>query len=64
VNNAEGDMERLREDKDQEILVLEEGMNDTIQRLKDAQQVTGFLAFRLPTSDNLFEVTPRAWRCE
>ncbi|KAJ6503329.1 ANTH domain-containing protein [Mycena vitilis] len=38
VTNAEGDMERLREEKDQEILVLDESMTDTIQRLQEAQQ--------------------------
>ncbi|KAJ7925985.1 hypothetical protein B0H13DRAFT_2229558 [Mycena leptocephala] len=38
VNNAEGDLERLREEKDQEILVLDESMTDTIQRLQEAQQ--------------------------
>ncbi|KAJ7751284.1 ANTH domain-containing protein [Mycena maculata] len=38
VNNAEGDLERLRDEKDQEIMVLEESMNDTIQRLSEVQQ--------------------------
>ncbi|KAJ6575323.1 ANTH-domain-containing protein [Mycena capillaripes] len=38
VSNAEGDMERLREEKDQEILVLDESMTQTIRQLQEAQQ--------------------------
>ncbi|KAJ7686933.1 ANTH domain-containing protein [Mycena rosella] len=38
ANNAESKLERLRDEKDQEIMVLEESMNDTIQRPSDAQQ--------------------------
>lgn len=39
ANNAESDMERLREEKDEEIMVLNESVNDTIGRLSDAQEV-------------------------
>lgn len=39
LNNASGDMERLRDEKDQEILILQEGMDSTIQSLSEAQQV-------------------------
>jgi len=39
LDNASGDMERLRDEKDQEILILQEGMDSTIQRLSEAQQV-------------------------
>jgi len=39
LNNASGDMERLRDEKDQEILILQEGMDSTIHQLSEAQQV-------------------------
>ena len=39
ANNAESDMERLREEKDEEIMVLNESVNDTIGRLSEAQEV-------------------------
>lgn len=39
LNNASGDMERLREEKDQEIMILQEGMDSTIEQLNEAQQV-------------------------
>lgn len=39
LNNASGDLERLREEKDQEIMILQEGMDSTIQQLSEAQQV-------------------------
>ncbi|KAF8140620.1 ANTH domain-containing protein [Boletus edulis] len=38
LNNASGDTERLREEKDQEIMILQEGMDSTIQQLSEAQQ--------------------------
>lgn len=40
LNNASGDLEHLREEKDQEIMILQEGMDSTIQQLSEAQQVT------------------------
>jgi hypothetical protein len=43
LNNAAGDMERLREEKDQEILILQEGMDSTIQQLSEAEQVSSVL---------------------
>ena len=39
MNNAQLDMERLRDEKDQEIMILQEGMDSTIQQLSEAQQV-------------------------
>jgi hypothetical protein len=54
VNNAEGDLERLREEKDQEILVLDESMTDTIQRLQEAQQVITFASRHLLQSLTTF----------
>ena len=32
-------MERLREEKDQEIMILQEGMDSALQKLSEAQQV-------------------------
>lgn len=39
LDNAGGDLERLRDEKDQEIAILQEGMDSTIQQLSEAQQV-------------------------
>ena len=39
LDNSSGDLERLREEKDQEIAILQEGMDSTIQQLSDIQQV-------------------------
>lgn len=56
LNNASGDLEHLREEKDQEIMILQEGMDSTIQQLSEAQQVTQFSASRIIR----FDVLPRA----
>lgn len=45
LDNSGGDLERLREEKDQEIMILQEGMDSTIQQLSEAQQV--YLAYKL-----------------
>lgn len=39
LDNVSVDMERLKEEKDQEIAILQEGMDSTIQQLHDSQQV-------------------------
>jgi len=39
LDNVAGDMERLREEKDNEILILQESVDATIERLSEAQQV-------------------------
>ena len=39
LDNASGDIERLREEKDAEIQILQEGMDSTIQELADARAV-------------------------
>lgn len=39
LDNSSADLERLREEKDQEIAILQEGMDSTIQQLHEAQQV-------------------------
>lgn len=39
LDDSGGALERLREEKDQEIAILQEGMDATIQQLSEAQQV-------------------------
>jgi huntingtin-interacting protein 1-related protein len=39
IDAQAADMERLREEKDQEIAILNEGMDSTIAQLSEAQQV-------------------------
>ena len=39
LGDSSADLERLREEKDQEIAILQEGMDSTIRQLSDAQQV-------------------------
>jgi hypothetical protein len=41
LDGASGEVERLREEKDQEIMILQEGMDSTIQQLSEAQQNQG-----------------------
>lgn len=42
LGNSSADLERLREEKEQEIAILQEGMDSTIRQLSDAQQVRVF----------------------
>jgi hypothetical protein len=42
LNNASGDLDCLREEKDREIMILQEGMDSTIQQLSDTQQVKAY----------------------
>jgi hypothetical protein len=44
LDNASGEVERLREEKEQEIMILQEGMDNTIQQLSEAQQVGAGMA--------------------
>ena len=39
LDHATADLDRLREEKDQEIMILREGMDSTIQQLSEAQAV-------------------------
>ncbi len=39
LQNANDDIEHLREEKDQEIMILQESVDSTLQQLNDAQQV-------------------------
>ena len=55
LNNASGDLERLREEKDQEIMILQEGMDSTIQQLSEAEQVIRLRASRIMG----FDIFPR-----
>ncbi|KAG5644617.1 hypothetical protein DXG03_008095 [Asterophora parasitica] len=43
LDNAGGDLERLRDEKDQEIMILQEGMDATIEQLSEAQQNQGIV---------------------
>lgn len=61
LDNASGDMERLRDEKDQEILILQEGMDSTIQRLSEAQQVRWLSSALFPDADDI-RAEPRPQR--
>ena len=39
LDNANADLEHLRDEKDQEIAIIQEGLDSTIQQLSDVQQV-------------------------
>jgi hypothetical protein len=39
LDGAASEMERLREEKDQEIMILQEGMDDTIKQLNETETV-------------------------
>lgn len=43
VDDAQLEQDRLREEKDQEIAILQEGMDATIQQLHEVQQVISLL---------------------
>jgi hypothetical protein len=47
VDGAAGELERLRDEKDQEIAILQEGMDSTLQQLSEVQQVCFVMARRL-----------------
>ena len=51
LDDAQGDVERLREEKDQEIAILQEGMDNTIQQLSEAQQACLFFFQRDANAD-------------
>jgi hypothetical protein len=44
LDNASGDLERLRDEKDQEILILQEGMDSTLQQLSETQQASRLIS--------------------
>jgi len=39
MDGAAGELEHLRDEKDQEIAILQEGMDSTLQQLSEVQQV-------------------------
>jgi huntingtin-interacting protein 1-related protein len=45
LNNASSDLERLRDAKDQEILILQEGMDSTLQQLSETQQASNAIMY-------------------
>jgi hypothetical protein len=40
LDNANSDLERLGDEKDQEIMILQEGMDSTLQQLSETQQAS------------------------
>jgi hypothetical protein len=46
LDGASGELEHLRDEKDQEIAILQEGMDSTLQQLSDVQQVCSKKACR------------------
>lgn len=42
LDNSAADVERLREEKEQEIEILQAGMDSTIEQLTEARQVCDF----------------------
>lgn len=51
LNNASGDLERLRDEKDQEIMILQAGMDSTIEKLSEVQQVRYWCLLVKPTDN-------------
>lgn len=47
VDRSGGELERLREEKDQEIQILQEAMDSTIQQLHEVQQVSDYFWCRI-----------------
>jgi huntingtin-interacting protein 1-related protein len=45
LNNASSDLEHLRDEKDQEILILQEGMDSTLQQLSETEQASNLITF-------------------
>ena len=43
LDNTQAEIDRVREEKDAEIAVLQEGMDQSLQQLADAQQVWSIL---------------------
>jgi LPS O-antigen subunit length determinant protein (WzzB/FepE family) len=48
LDNSAADIEKLREEKDQEIEILQAGMDSTIEQLNDARQVCDGPGIRNP----------------
>lgn len=46
MDSASADLERLREEKDQEIMILQEGVDATLQKMADLQAVSIFFQNR------------------
>lgn len=40
LDSASADLERLREEKDEEIMILQEGVDSTLQKMADIQAVS------------------------
>jgi len=53
LDGATGELERLRDEKDQEIAILQEGMDTTLQQLSEVQQVGFEMAHQLIVSSQI-----------
>jgi hypothetical protein len=42
LNSTGDDIDRIKEEKDQEIMILQESLDSTIKELADSRQVSGF----------------------
>lgn len=56
MNDASDSLERLREEKDEEIMILQEGMDSTIKQLSEAQQVHILLHAWLAFTKNILRI--------
>lgn len=59
LDNSAGDLEKLREEKDQEIEILQAGMDSTIEQLNDVRQVRVSLSSDSRDSDLDIQIEPR-----
>jgi len=53
LGNSEADIERLREEKDQEIEILQAGMDSTIEQLNESRQVFSTPSISIPDLTSL-----------
>ncbi len=59
LDNSAGDLEKLREEKDQEIEILQAGMDSTIEQLNEVRQVRVFLSSDSQDLDLDIQIEPR-----
>jgi len=64
LDNSAGDLERLREEKDQEIEILQAGMDTTIEQLNEARQVWNATKSWTFKTDPCIEPRIRWWNYE
>jgi hypothetical protein len=59
LDNSAGDLEKLREEKDQEIEILQAGMDSTIEQLNEVRQVRVTLSSDSQDLDLDIQIEPR-----